>query len=256
MTKYQTDSLFAPEEADKQICNHIIRVAFESGADTDFDYLVPDEFWPIGVGQRVEVPFGRKDKLQVGFCVVTGIPVGESFLAGGRGRKLKSISNLIDKEPLLNPMLMELAGWISSYYVCPLGQVLAAMVPAGVKRGAGVKTERQIFLAQDADEAIGQLRGRKQKQIAAFLRERGALDSDSALQLQSLLEMVGCTEAPIKKLADKLIIKMVRKTTLKSLPVIPEGMSAKSAKVVLNEDQQGALAHIMALLIAARPSFI
>ncbi len=244
MTKYQTDSLFVPEEAEQQSCNHIIRVAFESGADTEFDYWVPDESWPIAVGQRVEAPFGRKDKLQVGFCVVTDIPVGESFLAGGRGRKLKRISNLIDKEPLLNPSLMELAGWISSYYVCPLGQVLAAMVPGGVKRGAGVKTERQIFLAQDADEAIEQLRGRKQKQIVAFLRERGALDSDSALQLQSLLEAVGCTEAPIKKLADKLIIKMVRRTTLKSLPVIPEGMLMKSNKVVLNEDQQRVLAHI------------
>jgi len=62
--------------------------------------------------------------------------------------------------------------------------------------------------------------------------------------LQSLLEAVGCTEAPIKKLADKLIIKMVRRTTLKSLPVIPEGMLMKSNKVVLNEDQQRVLAHI------------
>ena len=244
MNQYQTDSLFTSHEAEKHSCNHIIRVAFESGADTEFDYLVPDRFWPIAVGQRIEAPFGRKDKLQTGFCVGSDIPLEESFLAGGRGRKLKRISKLIDEEPLLDSSLMELAGWISSYYVCPLGQVLAAMLPGGVKRGAGVKTERQIFLAQDADKAIEQLKGRKQKQIVTFLREREALDPDSALELQGLLKAVGCTEAPIKKLADKLIIKMVRKTTLKSLPVIPEGMSIKSNKVVLNEDQQKALAHI------------
>ncbi len=244
MRKYQTDSLFPSQEAEKQSCNHIIRVAFESGADTEFDYLVPDRFWPVGAGQRVKAPFGTKDKLQTGFCVRSDIPAEESYLAGGRGRTLKTISQPIEEEPLLDSNLMELAGWISSYYVCPLGQVLAAMVPGGVKRGAGVKTERQIFLAHDADETIETLKGRKQKQIVAFLRERRALDPDSALELQGLLKAVGCTEAPIKKLADKLIIKTVRKTTLKSLPVIPEGMAIKSNKVVLNADQQKALAHI------------
>ena len=48
---------------------HIVRVAFESGVDNEFDYLVDDKLWPIGAGQRVEVPFGRKNKLEIGFCV-------------------------------------------------------------------------------------------------------------------------------------------------------------------------------------------
>ena len=62
MSKYQTDSLFALEEADLANCNHIIRLAFESAADTVFDYLVPDALWPIEAGQRIEAPFGRKNK--------------------------------------------------------------------------------------------------------------------------------------------------------------------------------------------------
>jgi len=61
MSKYQTDSLFATEEAEEGgFCHHIIRVAFESAVDTEFDYLVPDELWPVKVGQRIEAPFGRK----------------------------------------------------------------------------------------------------------------------------------------------------------------------------------------------------
>ena len=77
MSKYRTNSLFAKMEMDSRlrgndngvVCHHIIRVAFESAVDAEFDYLVPDELWPIEVGQRVEVPFGRKNKLQIGFCV-------------------------------------------------------------------------------------------------------------------------------------------------------------------------------------------
>ena len=38
---------------DSQGGGHIVRVAFESGADNEFDYLVPDKFWPVAVGQRV-----------------------------------------------------------------------------------------------------------------------------------------------------------------------------------------------------------
>ncbi|GAI12475.1 unnamed protein product [marine sediment metagenome] len=73
MSKYRTDSLFASEEVEEPICSHIVRVAFESAADMEFDYLVPNEFWPIEVGQRVEAPFGKKNKLEVGFCVETDI---------------------------------------------------------------------------------------------------------------------------------------------------------------------------------------
>jgi len=88
MTKYETDSLFTTEEAEEQ-CHHIIRVAFETAADTEFDYFVPDELWPIEPGQRIEAPFGRKNKPEVGFCVEADVSPEQSFVASGRGRKLK-----------------------------------------------------------------------------------------------------------------------------------------------------------------------
>ena len=254
MSKYRTDSLFAKMEMDSRlrgndngvVCHHIIRVAFESAADMEFDYLVPDEFWPIRVGQRIEAPFGRKNKLEKGFCVEADVPFEKSFTAGGRGRKLKKVVKIIDKEPLLDAKLMELARWISSYYVCPLGQVLAAMVPGAVKKGAGVKTQRYVYLSggfTDIEESVKQLRGKKQKQIVTILQGRKAFSSKDAIELQSLLADVGCTDVPIKNLAEKQIIKIARKTILKSLPAIPEEMSLRTDKVVLNEDQQKALAH-------------
>jgi len=67
MSKYQTGSLFSVEVEKEVSCSRIIRVAFESAADTEFDYFVPDEIWPIEVGQRVEVPFGRKTNPKLGF---------------------------------------------------------------------------------------------------------------------------------------------------------------------------------------------
>jgi len=255
MSKYRSDSLFEAEEAEEVACSHIIRVAFESGVDNEFDYLVPDELWPIEAGQRVEVPFGRANKLAKGFCVevVTEAQRHKGTEAQrGKGFKLKKVSGVIDKEPLVDAGLMSLAKWIGSYYVCPLGQVLAAAVPSAVKKGIGAKKQKYIYLARGCQELIGQLKGKKQKQITTLLKERKAFSPKDAAELQSLLTEVGCTNAPIKKLAEKQIIKIAQKTILKSLPAIPEGMSIKTGRIVLNEEQQKALAQITAGIDSAK----
>lgn len=243
MNKYQVDSLFVKEDTQQSGCCHIVRVAFESGADTEFDYLVSDKFWPIETGQRVKAPFGRNNKIEAGFCVEADIPSEKSFTARGKGRKLKIVSDVIDKEPLLDDKLMELARWISGYYICPLGQVLAAMVPGAVKKGSGVKTKKQVYLAKDAEETIEKLRGKKQKLIVKYLQQKDALNSESSLELQSLLAEINCTSASVKSLAEKQVIRVIQKTILKSLPAIPAGMVVKTDKVVLNQAQQKALAH-------------
>jgi primosomal protein N' (replication factor Y) len=255
MSRYQTDSLFEIEEPKEAPCDHIVRVAFESGADTEFDYLAPDDLWPIGAGQRVEAPFGRKNKLQTGFCVETDIPFEDSFVGRGGDHKLKKVTKVMDKKPLLDAELMELAKWISSYYVCPLGQVLAAMVPAAVKKGIGAKTEKYVYLAIDAEDcgkAVEQLRGSKQKQIVKLLHGRGAFNSENAVELQGLLQAVGSTNVPIKKLAEKQIIKTAQKTILTALPAVPEGMAIKTGQIALNDDQRTALTHINSQIDSSR----
>ncbi len=242
MVKIKTDSLFETEQAEETACHHIVRVAFETAADREFDYAVPDEIWPIQIGQRVEAPFGKKDKLQIGFCVETDISRRETQK---KTFKLKCVHKVTDKEPLLGSELMELARWISSYYVCPLGQVLAAMVPGAVKKAAGVKTQRCIYLAinsRDIEETIRQLRGKKQKQIVDFLQGRGAFNTETALESNEVLAEVSCTNEPIKKLAEKQIIKITEKTVLISLPAIPMGMAIQTqGRIIPNQDQQKAL---------------
>ena len=249
MSRYKTKHLFA-EETEQIPCRHIVRIAFQSAADSAFDYGVPDEIWPIQVGQRIEAPFGRKDKLEKGFCVETDIPFEQSFASRDKGHKLKTVKAVIDKEPLVDIELMELAQWISGYYVCPLGQVLAAMVPAAVKKGAGVKTEQYVFLtisAAETEKTIGELRGKKQKQIITCLQKQNAFDSDSAMELNDLIKAVGCGREPLKRLAEKQLLKIANKTILKSLPAIPKGISTKSeGHILLNDDQKKALDSIKA----------
>jgi len=243
MSGRKTDSLFEEERTQEESCTHIIRVAFESAVDAEFDYLVPDRLWPVAQGQRVEVPFGRADKRQIAFCVKSDLSREQSFLAGAGGRELKAVVRLVDEEPLLDANLMELARWIATYYVCPLGQVLAAMVPAAVKRGAGVRKEKYVYLADQAGTAP---RGARQKQIVEYLRQLQAQDAENAVELASLLGGLGCTSAPVRSLAEKGLIRIIVKTVYRSLPVVPETVRLTPGRVVLNDDQRKALQYIQA----------
>ena len=71
MAKCHTKSLFGDDQiqSSDRADAELVRVAFENGADSVFDYIVPDKLWPVDIGQRVEVPFGRKNKLMQAFVV-------------------------------------------------------------------------------------------------------------------------------------------------------------------------------------------
>jgi primosomal protein N' (replication factor Y) len=243
MSKFDSDSLFGADEQDVRPCGHTIRVVFESGVDRGFDYLVPDELWPIRIGQRVETPFGKTNKHVEGYCV--GVDV--EFKNAGQKIKLKRIVKAVDDEALIDTNLMALAKWISDYYVCPLGQALAAMLPAAVKKGIGVSTHKSVYLAAsdaDATQTLEHISGRKQKHLVKLLQEKKAFDANSAVELDELLEEADCTKLPLKHLLRNGVAKIFERTVMKALPSIPQAAVAEPKEIILNDQQQTALEHI------------
>ena len=249
---YSTANLFESDSADTA-AGRIIRVAFDTGVDNEFDYLVPDKLWPIQPGHRIEAPFGRNNKLQTGFCVSIEENVQRPQSpkrkrgvisepqSARRTFRLKTIKRIIDKAPLLDAQLLALADWISKYYVCPFGQVLAAMVPGGVKKGAGVKKVKYIYLTSQEDVKLS----KKQQAIIDVLKARRAVTAKAGIPKARLLEMAGVsTDGPLKKLAQKGIIKLAERVVFTGLPAIPEKFAKAPGKVVLNAEQTHALTKI------------
>jgi len=243
LAKGSTGSLFGAEvDGAEDLRGGLVRVAFESGADTVFDYAVPESLWPVEPGQRVEVPFGKGNKLTKGFCVAVVDDSAEAQKS--RSFKLKAVKRVVDSEPLLDDELMSLAEWISGYYYCPLGQVLSAMVPAAVKKGIGVKTEKFIYLAVETADKV-KVSSVKQKQIVGILQEKDAFDEDSALKRSDVMERACvATAGPFNSLAKKGVIKVVSREYFRSLPVVPAGLREAASNVVLNQEQKEALAEI------------
>lgn len=249
MKKTQEGHLFDLQGGEAAADGRIVRVALNTGADSLFDYLLDEALGTVGPGQRVEVPFGRNNKLHEAFVVeAQGEGDDDPKWRRSKAFKLKPVRRVIDPEPLLDEQLLELAKWISQYYVCPLGQVLAAMVPAAVKRDAGVKKERVVFLAEGWESKIDGLRSHQQKALASALEQAGALDAETAMERGALLEAVRCTDGPLKQLARNGVVRVLQRAILRPLPVVPEGLRLETRPVVLNEDQERALAHLSSRL--------
>lgn len=249
MPKDNTPNLFDTEETEQNFGSHVIRTAFESGVDNEFDYIVPDKLWPVQIGQRVEVPFGRSNKLQKAFCVDILSPEDAQR---DRKFKLKAVKSVIDKEPLLDAQLMALARWISTYYICPLGQVLAAMVPAAVKKGAGLKKDKYIYLANEKS-AEKKVTSKKQQAVIDILFTRQALDSENAILKSDLLTEAACKEGVLKTLSRNDFVIIVSREVFKSPPAVPQGAAAAEPdkEIILNDDQQKALSAINSRIDAA-----
>jgi primosomal protein N' (replication factor Y) (superfamily II helicase) len=88
-----------------------------------FSYGIPSGL-DLKIGQAVWVPFGART-LQGIVLELTEYPsVAET----------REISGLIDSSPLLSPVQVSLAQWISTYYLAPLFQSVALMLPPGFER--------------------------------------------------------------------------------------------------------------------------
>src|ERR1700733_13527713 len=102
-------------------------VALPVPLDQTFTYSVNGagpESGPV-VGARVLVPFSGQRLMGVVGRVHEDAPAD--------GFEIKPVQQVLDDAALLPDELMKLAGWIASYYVAPLGEVLRGMLPLGAE---------------------------------------------------------------------------------------------------------------------------
>jgi len=102
----------------------IIRVALDVPLSTLFDYSVSAET-QLEIGQRVLVPFGRKQVLGVAMEWVQ-----DSTLAADR---IKPVAQVLDDVPPLPKELLTLLQFCSDYYHHPLGMTVLSALPTRLR---------------------------------------------------------------------------------------------------------------------------
>ena len=89
-----------------------------------FTYAVPRGIDAV-IGARVVVPFGQRK-------ILTGI-VKSVHHSKPELYEAKAILEVLDSHPIITETQFKLMDWISSYYMCTVGEVMNAMLPTGFK---------------------------------------------------------------------------------------------------------------------------
>ncbi len=124
-----------------------------------FHYSVPERIkTEICAGQLVWVPFGSR--------YLQGVIVG--FDHQSPVEDTREINRIADPLPVLSPIRIELAHWLSRHYLAPIHRVIQTMLPPGVIQGVDVIV-RPVADCQTTQATEGQ------EQILSLLRQKGPL---------------------------------------------------------------------------------
>ncbi|MES0873892.1 primosomal protein N' [Sinimarinibacterium thermocellulolyticum] len=152
-----------------------------------FDYRVAADLAArLRRGCRVRVPFGGRS--------LVGIVVQAPREAPGAVAELRDIEALLDEEPLIPAELLGLCEWAADYYLHPLGEVLGAAMPGGLRRGEPARVARAECYALTAAgrAALDTLADSRRAQrsllqaLVAGPRARAALDASAAVLRRAL----------------------------------------------------------------------
>lgn len=235
MTQSQHTLFGAPEpwELDDAWQALVASVVFSSGAGGEFSYRVPDDLAGLlEPGRRVQVPFGRGNRLVTGYCVgVENRDVGP--------RQLKAIAEVVDQRTLLSPAMLRLTRWMAEHYLCEWGQVLEAALPAGVRAQAGTRTATFLKITETGRAALAHEKlGKKQKELLEILAS-----VDGPLAPNELVSRAHCTLAPLATLRKRHWVATIRKRVQTMVP--EHAPVERTANLELNDDQTRALDAIL-----------
>jgi len=219
---------------DKSV-NLILQVALDAPLRRLFDYLPPDSGGGASAaaapGVRVRVPFGRRQ--------LVGILVGTSTGSAVAAPKLKPALQVLDERPVFDPATFDMLCWAAEYYHHPIGEVMAAALPASLRGGqpAHSITETWHLTARGLQELAhpGDRRAPRRRALLAWLAQRGPATSQA----------IGAAFAPahLKSLAERGWAAAAR-----APPLEPASFELRPGEVMLSAAQTEGVAAIGATL--------
>lgn len=161
-----------------------------------FDYVLPAGIAMPQPGQRVLVPFGKREL--VGMVVATARPPADD------GRSYKQIIAVIDASPIAPASWLEALRWAGAYYQHPLGEVIAAALPTPLREGRRValRQAQRLALTDAGRAALAKLPARSQRlrqgmeQLPLTVAYGLAVPGLDAAQLRRLRAAAWLTESP------------------------------------------------------------
>ncbi|MBQ0163564.1 MAG: primosomal protein N' [Treponema sp.] len=104
------------------------QIALNVPLNQTFTYSIPADLKILPeVGKRAEVKFGNRKLNGIVLDIFDNLPKDLGFDES----KLRPLTKIVDEKPLLTPELITLSKWMSSYYLCPIGEIVNSIIPSG-----------------------------------------------------------------------------------------------------------------------------
>lgn len=198
-----------------------------------FDYLVPDDFDPVGVGTVLEVPFGGRR--------ITAVVTEVSETSELPLERLSTPVRVLGEGTL--PGLVELGLWVAREYCSTPARGLGLVLPPGTGVGGRRVREKittEVELTPEGDDAIsgGARLGTKQRAALQML----AAGPRTTVELSS---EAGVDSSTVRRLAERGLVE-TRKVTVRRRPG-EEGPVGSSGPIPeLNPAQSDAVRRVTA----------
>jgi primosomal protein N' (replication factor Y) len=210
---------------------NILKVAINVPLSRAFDYLPPVDSALPAPGCRVRVPFGTRQQvgLVMEHAASTDLPRG----------KIRRCSAVLDDKPLLGTDDLGLVRFTSDYYHHPIGEVVAAALPAMLRQGRELHPVVETVIVTDAGDAADiealARRAPRQAELLETLRDAGG----NGCEAEQLTELLPHWRRAASGLFDKGLIERVDAPA----PDFDETLAPKpTAGPDLNADQLAAVA--------------
>jgi primosomal protein N' (replication factor Y) len=183
----------------------ILKVAVNVPLSRLFDYLPPDGDAAIPPGSRVVVPFGRREQI--------GVVMAQTNYSDLPTGKIRQCLSTLDGEPVLSADDLRLISFTSDYYHHPIGEVVAAALPALLRQGKPLSPTLTFVAITDAGEAVDveglARRAPRQAELLECIRDSGG----NGLDVESLAELIPTWRRAAKPLSEKGLIVRFDATT-------------------------------------------
>lgn len=184
-----------------------------------FTYSVPEGM------ERLAVPFVRA-KVPWGLTKThSALIVRVHHDAPSADITVKDIVSILDARPVLLESQYRLWQWMSGYYMSPLGDILKAALPQGMKKEEGYRPKRETYITltdgcrteQSLHNALAILQRspRQQEALTAFLAlshwDEAATKAGTEVRevtKEELMNVSHCNSLAIKGLLDKHILRL------------------------------------------------
>ena len=166
------------------------------------DVLLP---LPLAAPLTYRVPFGVEQMVQFGVRVI--VPLGRSKLYSGlvvrvhndapQQVSVKYLLDVVDDRPIISKQQFQLWQWMANYYLCSLGEVMAAALPSALK----LASETKIRLRPEFEGDISALNSYEMNIVEAlsYREEMTVAEVSKTVNIQKIIPIV-------KSLVDKRVV--------------------------------------------------